>query len=444
MPDAHQKPRPARNWKLALRALEHRNFRLYFGGQGLSVIGTWMTRTAIAWLVYKLTGSAILLGVVAFAGQLPTFLLAPFAGVWVDRLPRRPLLVVTQALAMAESLALAVLAFTHITIIEIIALSAFQGFINAFDMPGRQSFLVDMVEGHEALGNAIALNSSMVNLARLIGPAVAGLIIALWGESWCFLIDGISYIAVLASLVAMANLPQRMAQARRSMLMSLREGWSFVSGFAPARNLLLLVALVSLVGIPYTVLMPLFAGNVLHGGAHTLGFLLGAAGAGALLGAVRLAARPSVRGLTKVVPISAGLFGFGLLTFGLSHWLWLSLPLIFVAGLGMMQQMASTNTILQTVVDDEKRGRVMAFYTMAFVGMAPWGSLLSGWMANRMGAPHTLVLNGAVCMGSAAWFATQLKTVRNAIRPVYQRLGIIPEMTTGIQSAAALTTPPQE
>ncbi|MGH9485328.1 MAG: MFS transporter, partial [Terriglobales bacterium] len=208
--------------------------------------------------------------------------------------------------------------------------------------------------------------------------------------------------------------------------------------------LLLLVALVSLVGIPYTVLMPLFAGNVLHGGAHTLGFLLGAAGAGALLGAVRLAARPSVRGLTKVVPISAGLFGFGLLTFGLSHWLWLSLPLIFVAGLGMMQQMASTNTILQTVVDDEKRGRVMAFYTMAFVGMAPWGSLLSGWMANRMGAPHTLVLNGAVCMGSAAWFATQLKTVRNAIRPVYQRLGIIPEMTTGIQSAAALTTPPQE
>lgn len=444
MPGPHPPTHPGHNWRRSIRALEHRNFRLYFGGQGLSVIGTWMTRTAVAWLVYKLTGSAILLGVVAFAGQLPTFLLAPFAGVWVDRLPRRPLLLWTQALAMVQSFALAALAFTHITIAEIIALMALQGLINAFDMPGRQSFLVDMVEGHEALGNAIALNSSMVNLARLIGPAVAGFIIALWGESFCFLIDGISYIAVLASLVAMSHLPQQLQQVRRSMVTALREGWSYVTGFAPARNLLLLMALVSLVGMPYTVLMPLFAGNVLKGGAHTLGYLLGAAGAGALTGAVRLAARPSVRGLTRLVPFSAGWFGAGLLAFGFSHWLWLSLPLIFVAGLGMMQQMASTNTILQTVVDDEKRGRVMAFYTMAFVGMAPWGSLLSGWMAQKLGAPHTLVINGAVCMAGALWFASRLRTVRDAIRPVYQRLGIIPEMTAGIQSAAALTTPPQE
>ncbi|MGH9488715.1 MAG: MFS transporter [Terriglobales bacterium] len=440
-PDGSQ----ARTWRRALRALAHRNFRLYFYGQGLSVIGTWMTRTAMAWLVYRMTGSAILLGVVAFAGQIPTFLLAPFAGVWVDRLNRRPLLVITQALAMLQSFALAALALTHvITMAEIIGLSCFQGLINAFDMPGRQAFLVEMVEGREALGNAIALNSSMVNVARLIGPALAGLIIALWGEGYCFLIDGFSYIAVIASLLAMAGLPQRVAQARSSMLASLREGWSFVTGFAPARHLLLLLALVSLLGIPYSVLMPLFAGNVLHGGAHTLGFLLGAAGAGALLGAVRLAARPSVRGLTRVVPISAMLFGAGLVSFGFSHWLWLSLPLIFIAGLGMMQQMASTNTILQTVVTEDKRGRVMAFYTMSFVGMAPWGSLLAGTMAEHWGAPRTLMINGSVCILAAVWFLSQLGTVRAAIRPVYQKLGIIPEMAAGIQSAAALTTPPQE
>lgn len=431
------------SWRQAVRALEHRNFRLYFGGQGLSVIGTWMTRTAMAWLVYKLTGSALQLGVVAFAGQIPTFVLSPFAGVWVDRLDRQKLLKITQALAMLQSFALAALALTHITMPEIIGLSAFQGLINTFDMPGRQAFLVEMVEGREALSNAIALNSSIVNLARLVGPAVGGIIIALWGEGVCFLIDGISYIAVIASLFAMRDLPRRDLPARHSMLASLREGWTYVSGFAPARNLLLLLGLVSLVGIPYSVLMPLFAGNVLGGGAHTLGFLLGAAGAGALLGAIRLAARPSVRGLTRLVPISAALFGAGLVSFGFSRWLWLSLPLLFLAGLGMMQGMASTNTILQTVVGEDMRGRVMAFYTMALVGMAPWGSLLAGTMAAHLGAPRTLEINGCVCGLGAAWFTSQLRTVRNAIRPIYQRLGIIPEMAAGLQSAAALTTPPE-
>ncbi|MGH9476370.1 MAG: MFS transporter [Terriglobales bacterium] len=431
-------------WRQSIRALEHRNFRLYFGGQGLSVIGTWMTRTAIAWLVYQMTGSALLLGLVAFAGQVPTFLLSPFAGVWVDRLNRRKLLKITQALAMVQSLALAALALTHITMLEILALSAFQGVINAFDMPGRQAFLVEMVEGREALSNAIALNSSMVNLARLIGPALGGIIIALSGEGICFLIDGISYIAVIASLYAMRGLPQRTRLPRRTMLAALGEGWTFVSRFAPARNLLLLLALVSLVGMPYSVLMPLFAGNVLGGGAHTLGFLLGAAGAGALVGAARLAARASVRGLTRLVPLSAALFGAGLISFGFSRWLWLSLPLIFVAGLGMMQQMASTNTILQTVVTEEMRGRVMAFYTMAFVGMAPWGSLLAGALAAHLGAPRTLELNGIVCLLGAGWFLSRLRTVRTAIRPIYQRLGIIPEMAAGIQSASALTTPPQD
>ncbi|MGN6592401.1 MAG: MFS transporter [Terriglobales bacterium] len=430
--------------RFALRALQHRNYRLFFGGQSLSLIGTWMTRTATAWLVYRLTGSAILLGVVSFAGQIPTFLLAPFAGVWVDRWNRHDVLVATQVLAMLQSFALAVLALTHITMGEIIALSALQGLINAFDMPGRQSFLVEMVAGRETLGNAIALNSSMVNFARLAGPAMAGVVIALWSEGYCFLIDGVSYLAVIASLLAMRDLPPRLVSARRAMHHALREGWDYVSQFAPARMLLLLLALVSLVGMPYTVLMPIFAGSVLGGGAHTLGYLLSAAGAGALVAAGRLAARQSVRGLTRVVPQSAALFGIGLVGVGLSRWLWLSLPMLFVTGLGMMQQMAATNTILQTVVSEDKRGRVMAFYTMAFVGMAPWGSLLAGWLAEHVGAPRTLLLDGLVCLLGAGWFAWKLETVREAIRPVYRKLGIIPEAQAGVQAATTILTPPED
>lgn len=424
--------------------MQHRNYRLFFGGQSLSLIGTWMTRTATAWLVYRLTGSAILLGVVSFAGQIPTFLLAPFAGVWVDRWNRHDVLVATQVLAMLQSFALAVLALTHITMGEIIALSALQGLINAFDMPGRQSFLVEMVAGRETLGNAIALNSSMVNFARLAGPAMAGVVIALWSEGYCFLIDGVSYLAVIASLLAMRDLPPRLVSARRAMHHALREGWDYVSQFAPARMLLLLLALVSLVGMPYTVLMPIFAGSVLGGGAHTLGYLLSAAGAGALVAAGRLAARQSVRGLTRVVPQSAALFGIGLVGVGLSRWLWLSLPMLFVTGLGMMQQMAATNTILQTVVSEDKRGRVMAFYTMAFVGMAPWGSLLAGWLAEHVGAPRTLLLDGLVCLLGAGWFAWKLETVREAIRPVYRKLGIIPEAQAGVQAATTILTPPED
>jgi MFS family permease len=438
-------PRPnSTGWRAIGRALEHRNYRLFFSGQTLSLTGTWMTRVAVSWLVFRLTGSALLLGVVNFAGQIPTFLLAPFAGVWVDRWNKHHVLVGTQILAMLQSFALAVLAFTHITIAEILALSAFQGLINAFDMPGRQSFMVDMVEDRSHLGNAIALNSSMVNMARLVGPALGGLIIAGWGEAFCFLIDGFSYLAVIASLLAMRRLPRRAAASKQAMAQALREGWRFVSGFAPARSLLLLLALISLVGMPYTVLLPIFAGHVLAGGAHTYGFLMAAAGCGALVGAVWLAARKSVRGLTRVVPWSAALFGVGLLGFGFSHWLWVSLPLVFLAGMGMMQQMASTNTILQTVVSEEMRGRVMSFYTMAFVGMAPWGSLLVGALADKIGAPDTLVITGCGCLLGAWWFTRRLPEVRRAIRPVYQRLGIIPEVTAGIQTAAALTTPPEE
>lgn len=418
----------------AWRALRHRNFRLYFGGQSISLIGTWMTRLATGWLVYRLTGSALLLGVVGFAGQIPTFLFAPLAGVWVDRLDRRQVLLVTQILAMVQSLALAFLTLArHINIQEIIWLSAFQGLINAFDMPARQAFLVQMVEDKQDLGNAIALNSSMVNLARLVGPSLAGAVIAATGEGYCFLIDGISYVAVIASLAAM-RLPHDVVKATTvSMLGQLKEGWRYVSGFAPVRTILLLFAIVSLMGWPFTVLMPIFAGSVLKGGPHTLGFLMGAVGIGALVSAISLALRKSVLGLGRMIPIATACLGLGLILFGMSKTLWVSLVLMLFCGFGMMQQMAASNTIIQTIVEDDKRGRVMSFYAVAFVGMAPFGSLLAGVSARAIGAPHTVILSGVCCVAGAAWFATQVRTIRRLIRPIYVDLGILPGATAVIQ-----------
>jgi MFS family permease len=411
----------------AWRALSHRNFRLFFGGQSISLIGTWMTRVATSWLVYRLTGSAILLGTVGFAGQIPTFLLAPFAGVWVDRWNRRRVLLATQTLAMVQSLALAALTLTHrVSIHEILWLSVFQGVINAFDMPGRQAFLVQMVEDRNDLGNAIAINSSMVNVARLLGPALAGLLIAATNEGWCFLIDGVSYLAVLASLLMMRVHVTALRRAGTSMLEQLREGWTYVSRSAPLRTILLLFALVSLMGMPFTVLIPVFASKVLHGGPHTLGFLMGASGVGALAAALSMAARRSVRGLTKMIPIAAAAFGAGLILFGLSQSLWISLAMMVLTGFGMMQGMAASNTIIQTIVSEDKRGRVMSYYTMAFVGMAPFGSLLAGAMAHAMGAPLTVIVNGSVVIAGALWFTTRLKSVRREIKPIYQELGIMP------------------
>ena len=420
-----------------LRALRHRNYRLFFGGQSVSLIGTWMTRLATSWLVYRLTHSALLLGLVSFAGQIPTFLLAPFAGVWVDRWNRHRVLVVTQVLAMLQSFALAALALANIiTVWDVLWLSLFQGLINAFDMPARQAFVVQMVEDRRDLGNAIALNSSMVNMARLIGPSVAGMVIAAVGEGYCFLIDGISYLAVIASLLLMNITALPKSRAARSTFAELRDGWNYVSGFAPIRSILLLLGLISLMGMPYTVLMPIFAGKILGGGPHTLGFLMGAVGVGALAGAFRLAARRSVLGLGRLTAISAAVFGGGLVAFSRSSWLWLSLILMFVVGIGMMQQMASSNTILQTIVEEDKRGRVMSYYAMAFTGMAPFGSLLAGTLANRIGAPDTLLITGACCIAGAIWFARELPEIRRLVRPIYQELGILPEVATGLQQAA--------
>ena len=427
--DSPESPAPGQNplnrFAHGWRALRHRNFRLFFSGQSISLIGTWMTRVATSWLVYRLTGSALLLGVVGFAGQIPTFLLAPFAGVLVDRLNRRKMLVWTQALAGLQSLALAVLTIAKvINIQEVIWLSVFQGLINAFDMPGRQAFLVQMVEDKQDLGNAIALNSSMVNMARLVGPALAGLVIGAVGEGYCFLIDGISYLAVIASLLMMRL---NVAPARGSaapMLEQLKEGWTYVHTFRPIRTILLLFALISLMGMPFMVLMPIFASKVLRGGPHTLGFLLGASGVGALISAISLALRKSVRGLTTMIQISAGVVGLGLICFGLSRVLLLSLFLMLIVGFGMMQGLAASNTVIQTLVPEDKRGRVMSYYTMAFVGMTPFGSLLAGALAHRLGAPHAVMITGAFCVAGAVWFSTQLKSIRKIMRPIYVEMGI--------------------
>jgi MFS family permease len=329
---------------------------------------------------------------------------------------------------MVQSLALAFLALTGlITITQVLFLSLFQGVINAFDMPARQAFVVEMVERREDLSNAIALNSSMVNVARLLGPSLGGVLIATIGEGWCFLLDGLSYLAVIIALLAMTVAPrQRQAQTGGTMGQQLREGWTYVAGFLPIRYILLLLALVSLVGMPYTVLMPVVATEMLGGGPTTLGLLMAAVGVGALTGAVVLAARKSVLGLGRVIPLAAGVFGVGLIAFSFSHLLWLSMACLVVTGLGFMVQMASSNTLLQTIVDEDKRGRVMSFYTMAVMGITPFGSLLAGSVAHAIGSAATLRLGGIGCVVGALWFAQSLPALRHELRPLYVKIGILP------------------
>ncbi|MGC1966005.1 MAG: MFS transporter [Candidatus Acidiferrales bacterium] len=411
----------------AWRALRHRNFKLFFAGQSISLIGTWMTRLATGWLVYRLTHSALLLGIVSFAGQICAFLLGPVAGVWVERLNRRKLLVWTQALAAAQSLAMAALTLAHVIALwEIIALAAFQGLINAFDMPGRQSFLVQMVEDRNDLSNAIAINSSMANGARLVGPAIAGLVIAAVGEGWCFLIDGVSYFAVIASLLLMRIKPLDIRLRASSMLEQMREGWDYVRAFRPIRSILLLFVLISLMGYPYMVLLPIFAGHVLRGGATTLGWLTGASGIGALTSAISLAVRKSLAGLTRMLQIAAAMLGGALILFGLSHTLWVSLVLMVFAGFGMIQSASVSNTIIQALVAEDKRARVMGYYTMAFFGGAPFGSLLAGALAHRIGAPYTVMILGVFCVAGSLWFTLERPKIRALMRPIYQEKGLVP------------------
>ncbi len=430
--------------KVVFRSLRYRNYRLFFGGQSISLIGTWIQRIAMPWLVYRLTDSALLLGVIGFVGQIPSFLLVPFAGVITDRYNRYRILIATQVLAMIQALILALLFFTGvIQVWHIIVLGIMLGCINAFDLPARQAFVVEMIEKRADLSNAIALNSSMVNGARLIGPSIAGVLIAATGEGICFLLNGLSYIFVILSLLMMKVAPRKVKTQNTRVIQGLKEGFAYAFGFAPIRSIILLLALVSLLGMPYAVLMPIFAKEILHGGPHTFGFLMGASGIGALIGAFYLASRKSVLGLGKIVALTAALFGFGLVLFSLSRSFPLSLILMFIIGTGMMMQMASSNTILQTLADDDKRGRVMSFYSMAFIGTAPFGSLIAGGLANSIGAPNTLIFGGLLCIIGATIFATRLPKLNKLVHPIYVKLGIISEVAIGIQTASELNVPPE-
>lgn len=428
-----------------LRAFSYPNYRLFFGGQIVSLVGSWISMTATSWLVYRLTGSPMALGIVGFAGQFPGFVLGPFAGALLDRWDRHRVLVVTQTVSMLQSFALAYLTFSgNITVPVIVALNAVQGLVNAFDMPARQAFLTTMISDRDDLANAIALNSSMFNAARLVGPSIAGGIIATAGEAWCFLVDAISYMAVIAALVAMKGVRRRdRAAVHPGMIEHLLEGWRYVFGFRPIRSLMLQLAWLCLVAMPFSVLMPVFADDILRGGAYTLGFLMTASGVGALSGALWLAGRRSVIGLDRVILINTVVFGVGLIGFALSRWLPVSLLFMTIVGFGMMVQMASTNTVIQTIVDEEKRGRVMSFYTMAFLGTAPFGSLLAGWLSTRIGAPQTVLLGGVLCIATAAWFARELPAIGELVRPIYIRMGILTEVARGLQTAANLTAPPE-
>lgn len=422
--------------QVILRALRYRNFRLFFMGQGISLIGTWMQQIAMSWLVYRLTGSALLLGVVGFSSQIPSFLLSPFAGVLADRVNRRGLLMSTQSLSMLQAFILAALVLTGtIRIWHIILASIFIGMVNAFDIPARHSFFVEMIENKEDLSNAIALNSSMFNGARLIGPAVAGALIAVLGEGLCFLINGVSYLAVLWALAIMRLKPSEGIAVRNPVLLELKEGFSYVLGFAPIRLILTVLALLSLVGMPYTVLMPVFAGKVLHGGVHTYGFLMTASGVGAFASAIFLASRKTVLGLGRIIAIASAMFGISLIAFSLSRSIPLSLITLCIAGFAAITQVAACNTILQTITDDDKRGRVMSFYSMSFMGMAPFGSLIGGALAGRIGAPETILIGGVICIAGAIYFSLKLPSIRGLVRPIYIRKGILPEVAKGLESA---------
>lgn len=419
------------------RAFRHRNYRLFFGGQTISLIGSWITRVATGWLVYKLTHSAFLLGAIGFAGQIPNFILAPFAGVLVDRWNRHRVLIVTQVLSMLQSAILAILTLMGIiTVNEILILSLFQGCINSFDMPARQAFALEMVESRADLPNAIALNSSMPNVARLIGPSFAGVLIATVGEGGCFAIDALSYVAVIFSLWMMKLNPRKKINRPRGLILKeLIEGGRYAIQFKSILYLLLILGLISLMGMPYMVLLPAVVKTRLEGGADLLGYLTAMAGVGALTGIVYLAARKSVVGLSKVVAKSSIIFGLGLVGFSFSKFAGLSMFFLFMIGMGMFVQLAAGNTILQTITEEDKRGRIMSLYTMSVMGMVPFGSLFSGFMAKYVGVSVTILVGGLTCIAGGLAFYRVLPSIRAEIRPIYQSLGILPKLPEEVVEA---------
>lgn len=426
---------------LVLRALKYRNYRLFFFGQSVSLIGTWMQMAAVSWLVYRITGSVFYLGLVSFCDSFPVFLGAPFAGVIADRISRRQIVILTQIFSMIQAFILAgLMFFDSITLTLIILLSLFKGVVNAFDMPSRQAFVYEMVDNDEDLPNAIALNSMVFNLARLLGPPIAGFIIAFRGETACFFINGISFLAVIFSLYAMKLTRSPGVKHNGPILAGIKDGLKYALGFIPIRTALIYTALMSLVAIPYAVLMPVFAKTILHGSSKDYGFLLGSVGIGAFLGALFLAQRKTVQGLEKVVVLAAAVFAVGIIGFSFSRILWLSILLAALPGFGIMVQMASINTILQTLVDDDKRGRVLSLHVMAFIGMMPFGNLLAGTVAQHIGSPNTMLLVGLCSIAVMIFFARQLPAIRKMIHPVYIRKGIMPQMAEGLNTASMIVT----
>ncbi|MBN1498351.1 MAG: MFS transporter [Spirochaetes bacterium] len=428
---------------IAFRALRYRNYRLFFIGQGLSLTGTWMQSVAVSWLVYRLTQSEFILGMVAFAGQVPVLLISPFAGVLGDRLDRRRILVTVQVLAMAQAFTLAALTMGGvIRIWHIVCLASLLGVAMAVEMPTRQAFVVQLIEDRADLGNAIALNSGIFNSSRLIGPAIAGIVVSLAGEGICFALNGVSYFAVLAALLMM-RMPSRPSAPRPGLFSELKEGLSYAFGFRPIRDLIATVATISLVAMSFPVLLPIFAGRVLGGGAHTYGFLVAATGAGALLGVAFLAMRRSVLGLGRIIRAAILIFGAGMVAFSFSRSALLSTGILVVVGFGMIATLASCNTMVQTLVDEDKRSRVMSLYVMAVMGTAPLGSVLAGSVSSAIGAPYTVRIGGVICILAGIVFALRLPSFRKSVRPIYQKMGIIREVAVGMQAADDLPGPPE-
>lgn len=412
--------------QIFLPALRSRNYQLFFAGQGISLIGTWMTQLGTVWLVYHLTNSPFMLGLVGFTSQIPSFFCAPLGGVFVDRFSRYRTLICTQILAMIQSLALAVLALTGvIQIWHILALSLMQGFVNALDAPARQAFVPELVEHKGDLANAIAINSTMINGARLIGPAIGGLLIAGVGVGYCFLIDGLSYIAVIVALLGMRIKPWKVFPTHVHPLQQVKDGFIYAFSFPPIRAILLLSALVSFMGMQTTLIIPIFAADILKGNAETLGFLMAAVGVGALFGGVYLATRKTVLGMGKLIASAPAILGTGLIAFSLSRFLPLSLFTLLFVGLGTILQIAASNTFLQTIVEEDKRGRLMSLYTMSFLGMLPLGNLFGGILASRIGAPNTLIIDGICCILGSVVFYRLLPAIRQLVRPIYQQKGIL-------------------
>lgn len=409
-------------------SLYSRNYRLYFIGQGISLIGTWMQNVALSWLVYRITGSVFLLGLIGFLSQIPAFVLAPITGVITDRYSRHRIMVFTQVAFLVQALGMAILVLLNIVDVwHIVVLSLVFGIISAFDSPARQSLVIDLIENPKDLGNAIGLNSAIFNGARLFGPAIAGITIALVGEGVCFLLNSLSFFAVIGALVMM-KMPVRQKNSKVSNLKdSFTEGLNYTFQSVPIRTLLIILAVLSLICYPFTVLLPAYAKEILKGSSDTLGFLMSSLGAGALIAAIYMAGRNSIIGLARIISIFSFLMGLSVMAIFFSDKLFPSLVILFISGLSMIMSTAAVNTMLQSILDEDKRGRVMSFYAMALMGTMPIGNLLAGIVANKIGIPYTLLLEGLITIAAVAWFEINRKTLRKYIRPIYIKKGLLPE-----------------